>query len=550
MIIDSRSLLENENIETDVCIAGAGTAGVTLAKEFINQKFRICLLESGGLKPDRETQALYQGENVGHPYFSLDSARARYFGGTTNRWNIPIGDDCSGVRMRPLDAIDFEKREWVPYSGWPFNKSYLDPFYDRAQEICKITPATFDVADWKNPEKTPSFPFKGDRVETVIFKFASRRPFLNDYTKEITHADNINTYLYANVIEIESDKSGQTITRLRMACLDGKRFWVSAKQFILAAGAIEIPRLLLLSDKTQKTGLGNQNDLVGRFFMEHPHFWSGLYVPSNPRVFDKTGLYDHIHKVNGVPIIGKLSLSEAVLRKEKLLNYVGELAPRVVLKSTLNRFLYPRINSKSVNSYKILRSAVGRGKLPDDFGRHLHNIIFGFDDFTRAAFRNIKKRILHLVDKRSIRLFRLANMSEQAPNPDSRVTLGSNLDNLGKRRVRLNWRLNDMDLKSAIRSQEILDQELGRADLGRLYIELNDETPPHRITGGWHHMGTTRMHNDPKKGVVDPNCQVHGISNLFISGPSVFPTSGYANPSLTIVALALRLADHIKTLMA
>ena len=128
MIIDAHSVPEDTTIETDICIVGAGTAGLTLAKEFIGQNFRVCLLESGGLKPDRDTQALYQGENIGHPYYTLHSARARYFGGTTNRWHIPIGDDCSGVRMRPLDAIDFEKRDWVPYSGWPFDKSHLDPF--------------------------------------------------------------------------------------------------------------------------------------------------------------------------------------------------------------------------------------------------------------------------------------------------------------------------------------------------------------------------------------------------------------------------------------
>ena len=480
MILDSRSLPENVTIDSDICIVGSGTAGVTLAKEFIDQEFRVCVLESGGLKPDRETQALYQGENIGHPYFTLHSARARYFGGTTNRWNIPIGDDASGVRMRPLDAIDFEERDWIPYSGWPFNKSHLDPFYLRAQKICEITPHSYAVSDWEDPEKTPSFSLKGDKVKTVIFKFGSRHPFLDDYTKEIAQANNIKIYLYANVIDIETNETARAVTRLQVKCLDGKRFWVRAKFFILAAGAIEIPRLLLSANKTQNVGLGNQNDLVGRFFMEHPHFWSGYYVPSSPDIFNLTALYDHIHQVNGVPIIGKLSLSEKVLRREKLLNYVGELVPRVVLKSTLNQFLYPRINSKGVNSYRILRSKLGRGKLPENTGRHIYNILSGLNGFGVTAYRNLKKRVLRVLDKSSIQLFHLANMSEQAPNPDSRVTLGSDRDVLGQRRVHLNWRLSDIDIKSAIRSQEILDWELQRADLGRLYVELSDETPPHK----------------------------------------------------------------------
>jgi len=549
LIIDARSVPENTTIETDICIVGAGTAGLTLTRELIGKNFRVCLLESGGLKPDRKTQTLYQGENIGHPYYSLHSARARYFGGTTNRWHIPIGDDFSGARMRPLDSIDFEERDWVPYSGWPFDKSHLDPYYDRAQEICKITPATYEVVDWANPEDAPSFPLNGNQVKTVIFKFASRHPFLKDYTEEVRQAENITTYLYANVTEIETNETARTATRLRVVCLEGNKFWVRAKQFILAVGAIEIPRLLLSSNRTQKSGLGNSYDLVGRFFMEHPHFASGLFVPSSQTVFKFTRFYDHIQNVNGVPIIGKIGLSEEILRKEKLLNYVVELSPSIALRSTLNRFLYPRIESKSVQSYKILHSAISRRKFPDDAGKHFRNILGGLDDFIITAYRNIKKQVLRALDKRRIRLFRLYNMIEQAPNPESRVTLGSDRDALGQRRVRLDWRLMDFDMESFTKSQEIVDQELRRAGLGRLYVEHMNEIPPDRIRGGWHHMGTTRMHTDPEYGVVDQNCRVHGISNLFLAGPSVFPTSGYANPSLTIVALAVRLADHMKRLM-
>jgi choline dehydrogenase-like flavoprotein len=551
MIIDARSIPESETIDADVCIVGAGTAGLTVAHEMGGSHIRVCLLESGGLKPDRETQALYRGENIGHPYFTLHSARARFFAGTTNRWNIPIDDDdCSGVRMRPLDPIDFEKRDWVPFSGWPFDKSHLDPFYDRAQDICKITPATFDLDEWVDPQETPPLPFEGGGVETVIFKFGSSRPFMEEIAPAVKNDANTTTYTYANVVELEAEKEPLAINRIRAVCLEGNSFWVKAKVFILAAGAIEIPRLLLSSNKTQINGLGNQNDLVGRFFMEHPHFCSGYLVPFSPDFFNRVSLYDHIHKVKGVPIIGKLGLSEDLIRREKLLNYVGELAPRIVLRSTLYQFLYPRIESKSVQSYRSLRSTLRQRKLPNDLSTHLRDILSGVDDFMVTGYRNIKKRILRLLDKRRIRLFHLANMSEQAPNPSSRVTLGTDRDRLGMRRVRLDWRLSDIDMESAIKSQEIVDRELQRANLGRLFIELNRETPPQRITGGWHHMGTTRMHTDLKYGVVDENCCVHGISNLFIAGPSVFPTGGYANPSLTIVALAIRLADHVKSLMA
>ena len=351
-------------------------------------------------------------------------------------------------------------------------------------------------------------------------------------------------------LDIETNETARTVNRLRVASLKGNKFWVKAKQFVLAAGAIEIPRLLLSSDKTQKTGLGNQHDLVGRFFMEHPHVSSGFFVPAAPEIFKLTHFYDHIHKVNEVPIIGKLGLSEKVLRQEKLLNYVVEFRPRLVPRTSLNPFLYPRIESKSIHSYKVLRSAIDHRKLPDDTGKHLRNILGGLDEFTVTAYRNIKKRVLRVLDKRKIRLFRLENMTEQAPNPESRVMLGSDHDKLGLRRVQLDWRLSELDKESFTKSQEIVDQELRRSGFGRLYARPMNEDLQAQIIGGWHHMGTTRMHQDPKKGVVDQNSRVHGISNLYIAGPSVFPTSGYANPSLTIVALAVRLADHIKSLMA
>ena len=549
MIRDTRSLQEDETIDADVCIVGAGTAGLTIAREFIGQRFNVCLLESGGMKPDRETQSLFWGENIGHPYFQLDTARVRYYGGSTNRWHIPIGDNCVGARMRPLDTIDFEKRDWVPHSGWPFRKVKLDPFYERAQAICKIAPATYDVSDWEDSEKSPRLPFVGENIKTVIFKFGSRIPFVKDYADAISQAANITTYLYANVIEIETNETGEKITRLRVACLGGNKSWFSARMFILAAGAIEIPRLLLLSNKNQDAGLGNQNDLVGRFFMEHPHFWSGIYAPSSSDIFKSASLYGHIHNVKKVPIIGKLSLTDDVVRQEKLLGYVAELMPRITLKTSLNQFLYPGLDSKSVKSFKIIRASIIHGDMPDNLYLHLKNMVAGLDDLFVATFRTIRKRAHKIFNKKRILLFKIANMCEQIPNPDSRVSLSNDRDCFGQNRVQLDWRLSPIDITSAIRSQEILDSELRRSGLGRLFLEINEETASEKIKGGWHHMGTTRMHNDPRKGVVDENCRVHGISNLFIAGPSVFPTSGYANPSLTIVALAVKLSDHIKELM-
>jgi len=545
MIVDARSLPQNTIVETDVCIIGAGIAGIALARELKGTEFRVCLLESGGIEPDKTSQAFLWGENVGHPYYPLDIARSCGFGGTSNRWTADMGDNGIGVRLRPLDEIDFEERDWVPFSGWPFTKAHLDPFYARAQAMCKTGSFDYNVSHWEQSDKQSRLRFKNDRVITAIFQFASRNVFIKDYRDEITQADNITTYVYANVTEIETNKTAGAVSRVHVASSANQRFIVAAKVFILAGGAIETPRLLLLSNKTMRQGLGNQNDLVGRFFMEHPHIWSGKILSVSPKIISTTDLY-RVHKVNGVPIMGKLAIAEEVLRQEKMLNYCVSIHPY----ESHRRAISP---SWRVVSWPLI-SSQARKNVPDRFANqekiaNAENRI----DILQGGRRKIKRTFGRILNRIGIPhervVFLLNHMTEQAPNPESRVTLADELDSLGRNRVRLNWQLGPIDIRSIIRAQEIIDEELRNAGLGRLEIELRDGRIPSNLEGGWHHMGTTRMHLDPKKGVVDSNCRVHGIMNLFIAGPSVFPTSGYANPVLTIMALSVRLADYIKKSM-
>jgi len=545
MIIDARTVPENETIRTDVCIVGAGIAGITLAREFIGREFRVCLLESGGLEPDRATQSLYWGENVGLSYYELDTARACCFGGSSHRWSVELGGNSLGVRLRPLDAIDFEERDWIPYSGWPFDKSRLDPFYRRAQSVCRIGPYAYDVEDWEDPETTPRLPLPPERMQTSIFQFGPRDIFFKDYKEEIESAENISTYVHANAVEIETDKPAQKVSRINVACLGGNRLGVSAKLFILALGGIDTPRLLLLSNKTMDCGLGNGNDLVGRFFMEHLHFCSGFYLPARPETYDETALY-RIHKMKSVPIMGKLTLSEATLRKERLANYCTSILP-VVLPHEMS----PDTNdSGGVRSLKILHAAMKDGRLPDHLSGHLKNVLADLGEVATASRKELLVGYERLLGRRKkVIAYQLDNMTEQTPNPDSRVTLSNECDVLGRRRVKLDWRLNDLDMRSVVRAQEIMDEEIRAARLGSIRIELDHGHDLPRVWGGWHHMGTTRMHTDPRKGVVDGSCRVHDISNLYVAGPSLFPTGGYANPVLTVVALAIRLADHVITVL-
>ncbi|WP_138429438.1 FAD-dependent oxidoreductase [Fodinibius saliphilus] len=536
MIIDSSNIETGKVIATDICIIGAGVAGITVAREFINKDVNVLLLESGGLEPNPELQTLNTGKNVGTPYYDLDRTRVRAFGGTSHRWIIDIDNEEQGVRLRGMDSIDFEKRDWVPYSGWPFSKTHLDPYYERAHEVCKIGPYSYDADHWKSSDTRTPLPFVNEKVKTTIFQFTRKNIFYEDYRRELDNAKNITTVLNATALKIEASENAKKVKTILTTTRNGKEFRVKATQFILATGALEIPRLLLLSNDVMKCGLGNQNDLVGRFFMEHPHLWSGVFYPSDPNLYKRAGLYD-VHQQNGTPVMGKLTIDENVLREEQLLNFTTSIHPVSI----------PDPNS-GVQSLKKIGAAVASGRKVDDFEGHLKNCIQNFDGIAAAVLRKVAGPHFdkYLDNSSQINAFKLNIMAEQVPDPESRVMLDNVKDQFGQQKIKLDWKLNSQDIRSIRKAQQIVDNELRRSGLGHLEIELKDDVPPPDIHGGWHNMGTTRMHESPENGVVDPNCRVHGILNLFIAGPSVYPTVGYANPVLTAVALSLRLADHLK----
>jgi choline dehydrogenase-like flavoprotein len=540
VLIDARTLPEDTLVENDICIIGAGAAGITLAREFINQPYQVCLLESGGLDYDEVSQSLYTGENIGLPYCPLNEARARYLGGSTNLW---------GGWSRPLDDIDFEDRPWKPYSGWPITKAELVPYYERAQKACNLGPFEYDFAYWEDALghlQLRELPFLREEIITYLWQIIppTHLQFGEAYRAEIEQARNIKTYLHANVVEIDTNDTAQAVTRVRVASLSGKKFLVSAKVFILAVGGIENPRLLLVSNKVQNTGLGNQYDLVGRFFMEHPLLISGKLLFSSP-----AALYTQRNIRVGEVFIGiALGLSQAVQEREQILNFSARPLPILPdWVEAFNRLMYRTRKTKETKEHKAFPSiTLGtrryRSETPvmEDLGKVIANL-------DRVAARAYAKLFNKSLFSEQANLCTTALVSEQAPNPDSRITLSTERDRLGLNRVQLDWRLSPIDKYTIQRSQQIIAQEFERSGLGQLQIELSDdESSWQSVEGSYHHMGTTRMSINPKQGVVNEHCQVHGTSNLYIAGSSVFPTSGLSNPTLTICALAIRLADHIK----
>lgn len=555
MLLDARRVAQDAIVECDVCIVGAGPAGLTLAREMAGTDIRVCVLESGGREFDPATQDLADGRVSGGSFEPLRNARRRQLGGMGNQWDSDLGvRDELGFRAGPLDAIDFEQRDWLPHSGWPFGRAHLDPFYERVHRRFGLGPYRYDAAHWADGTAGP-LPVDPTMFTTDVWTFVRQELFTRELPDELARAANVALYLWANVVEIETAEHAGEVTALRVACLDGNRFRVRAKTFVLAAGGMENARLLLLSDRVQRGGLGNGHNVVGRYFMEHQPVHGGTLRPARRAVIDELSLYD-VRRVGGVPVIGKLVPHEDLLRREQLLNFSVAFLPK--------HPRYRKARGDGPDSVVALAKAAARLRVPEAFGTHVKNIVRDIDYVgARALWRLSRGRLFSDFTagpnmltgggwsaagdaSRRYAVLDVHLHVEQAPHPENRVTLDDRLDPLGCRKVHLHWLWRERDFTSVRRGQELLADQLRRAGVGEFRIASEQGRPVLEASGLHHQMGTTRMHADPKFGVVDAHGRVHGVGNLYMAGYSVFPTGGYINPTLTVLALALRLADRVK----
>jgi choline dehydrogenase-like flavoprotein len=526
--VDARELAADQQVEADLLIIGAGPAGISVARELIGHGARVWLLDSGGKDVERRVQRLNRAESVGYPIHRPHQSRVRAFGGTSRHWVAP-GDETWAAR--PLDPIDFEIRPGVPHSGWPFDRAHLDPYYVEAQGLCRLGPYDYDPGRWSDPTRTPPLPLPPGAVETTLFHDGTAG--FEGYYEELVRAGNVTLLLHASVVDLETGADPGLVDRVEVRRDDGSRCFIRPRLVVLAAGAIENPRLLLLSRRVHRRGLGNDHGLVGRFFAERLSARSGYVVPTLPDLVDRAGLYAIHAAAPGVWVQGALRVRDTAQRERQLLNCAFLLMIR-------NRSL----TAESVRSVATLAKARRRRPLPKDTLAHLRNISTGLGDLGVFARDRLRP------SAQASKVVALRVQAEQAPNPDSRVTLGTRRDRFGQPVARIDWRPARSDRASIRASQEVLDVALREAGLGHVQLMLGDEDPPALLEGNFHHLGTTRMHVDPGSGVVDADCRVHGIRNLYVAGSSVFPTYGCSNPTLTVVALALRLADHLKKQLA
>jgi choline dehydrogenase-like flavoprotein len=510
MHADGRFLDNDSVIEGDICIVGAGAAGISMALDWNNTRYKVILLEGGGFAYDPKIQDLYAGKTTGQPYYPLMSARLHYFGGTTGHW----AGFCS-----PFDPIDFQKRDWVKFSGWPILRADLDPYYEKAQKKLELGPNDYTMAFWqkRDPALIPLV-----RQDSVIWnkmwQFSPPTRFGEKYKNEIVQSHNIHLYTYANVVNILANETGSAVQELIFKNFSGRQQRVRAKKFILACCAIQNARLLLASNQQFPRGLGNGHDLVGRFFMEHLEIKSAELWLMKP---DTLKLYSFVFGVTKAR--AELAIHAQKQEAFGILNGTISLLPLEMAKK-----LKPAIEAWNQQDPRI-----------------------SADRFIGGIIKVVRETTLPVSGSRGYQMF---TRIEQAPNPDSRVTLDTERDGLDVPRASLHWELSSLEKRSLRKMYELVGQEVGRAGVGRIKLldyltNQDDQSWPSFTGGGWHHMGTTRMSENPKLGVVDADCKVHGISNLFVAGSSCFVTAGAPNPTLTLVALTLRLSDHIKGLM-
>lgn len=538
MLADGRTVPDGEVLDAEVCVIGAGPSGITIALELSSAGIDVILIERGDRKPHVPRAVPDTVLNVGIPYDVADS-RAFEVGGTAHTWGVktPLGDGFG--RFRELDPEDFEARSWIPMSGWPFDKRHLDPLYRRARSLLDWNQAESSEKDLPNHRIDHPMRDTGASVAQRTFLFGNPGVFPGEMSRKLEVAGSVLVLTNSAAREIRSDGSGPHVSSIEVMTAGDHSYRVRAKAYVVAAGGIETPRLLLASRSRHSNGIGNTNDLVGRYFMEHPHYDSGVLITKqNPVVFGRRDFHS-IRLHNGVPMQPTYSLSEDVVRSEELNRSVFRFDSVPIGYISL-----PKEARLSLEAAGELRRTLRKRSRPaSGYLSAVKSAARGAADITQLA---ISRGVEQLRAESGDRWFRMVVMSEQSPNRDSRVGLIDERDRLGMPMGALNWQLTTEDLVSMRRSQELIAEQLAADGHPNSRSFLREGQLPKRLIGGHHHMGTTRMSVSPRRGVVDSDSRVHGVDNLYVAGSAVFPTSGYANPTLTLLALTLRLGDHLK----
>lgn len=519
-------LEEAEILKTDVCIVGAGAAGITLALELEKSRYRVMMLESGDAGPLQAADQLNELEIAGHPLNISVPMRRRAFGGSTI---------ATYGRAVLLDSIEFEARPWVSDQAWPFNLLELQRWYPRAAAVLALAqPELLDADFWS--QQPLARMARGYGLSTRVHRWGKHINLGKAWKKHFHNSENVEVLLRATAVSCDAGPGRGRIKQLSCRALGGGHFSVRARVFVLATGGLENPRLLLLSKHGTNAPAINW-DPVGRYYMNHPRSETLAKIQLGSAEKGKNAGSDvpalksllmHRQRKLAGRLQFALSPGEDLQRNEGLLN--------------VSSFFFAVSDLKARDALQQLtqvRTAWSQGKLQGTWQagglvRHLPILVAGAIQRLRLQ----PYRAGHLV---------VVDQCEQRPDRESRVLLGQGFDRFGCPKLKLDWRIGPDTTRSLRRSHELMARFFEESGIGRFESKLLDDPdfePAYQDCA--HPTGTTRMSELDKDGVVDSDCRVHGQENLFVAGSSVFPAGGHASPTFTIISLAARLADRLK----
>ncbi|KKC27775.1 GMC oxidoreductase [Sphingomonas sp. SRS2] len=525
MIVDlSKVAGSHLSVTTGVCIVGGGAAGVTIAKSLLDRGIEVCLLEAGGMKLEQDQQALLAGESVGEPV-KVEEGRFRRLGGATGSWT---------GRCAELDPIDFERRAWVPRSGWPIGLDDLKPYYREAEAMCGFTePWRASVPAY---ERLAALKFTDEAVSPFLWRFApkGRNRYQNwgdRYLALLKSSRTASLFLHASLTRIEDSATDSRVRAVVASSATGGSVRVEAQQFILCCGGIENARLLLNAAIDAEGPLRSVEAIAGRYFMQHPRV-RVAEVSLNAAGAALQDLLNRFSVRSGTEYETGFALSERQQRSEQLLNAsaIIRYGPRP---GSLRHAIQQMRGGSRLRDIRLTMPS--NGIRPIGLCREVWRYARGVHPLLVDPVATI------VVDV------------EQAPDPASRVTLAEGKDLFGLHKVRVDWRIADAERRTVAHFSARIREMFARHGWGAC-IPISDLDHTGGLTRehlleSYHHLGATRMSVSPATGTVDADCRVHHLANLHVSGASVMPTGGHANPTFTIVALALRLADRIGSQM-
>ena len=548
MITDLDEISALDLPEYDVCIVGSGPAGTTVANELLDPNLRICVLESGKLKPTRHGDRLREVRSDG--IMIRDSSRERVLGGASTTW--------SGLSS-PLDPIDMKPRGWLKQpGGWPIDREEFLSFYEEAAERYQFPPLHLF-----GPDGIGAIREDGDlapawvEVEEKLFLQAGEP---QNFGREFRYIfdQGVDLYLDATVLRLEGDEEAGRVRSAVVRSGDGRERRLRARVFVVGAGGLENPRILLNSTGVFERGLGNEHDQVGRHLMNHPKNYHGIIRLERP-VAELPYYFGCLYR--GYAVYAGLRLKERIQEERKFLNSYVRFLPlfpwsdnagveALVLFARRSKVLLKIFRDRSKGKVVSLRDYSETGddsELQNERKSALEwvGILFAIAINLPRVAQYLRSRLIEKA-KPQIRKIRLQNFMEMEPDPENRVILGEERDVYGQPVPLVRHQCTELDRASLVALHETLADEISRAGLGKLTTELGQVEPWPIDQDASHHLGTTRMGLDPASSVVDPNLKIHSVENVYMVGGSVFPTSGCANPTFTIVALSIRLARHLR----